>query len=113
MICLRISIAYSFNVMSSYFLNKRGVYVIWYTSPGTAKVIKLGSGNIAERLKDHRQNQDITKYSSYGQLKVSWIILDESELLGVEKYLSRAYSPIVGDRYPESVTEIKVNLIGQ
>ena len=101
------------NLDSSYFIDKRGVYVIWYASPGTAKVVKLGSGNISERLKEHRLNPDIIRYASYGQLKVSWIILGESEFLGVEKYLARVYSPLVGDRYPEDINEIQVNLIGK
>ncbi len=101
------------NFDAVYFIRKRGVYVIWYASPGIAKVIRIGSGNISERLKEHRQNPDITKYASYGQLKVSWVILNDSELLGVEKYLARVYSPLIGDRYPESVHEIQINLIGQ
>lgn len=101
------------NLEGSYFIGKKGVYVIWYTSPGIAKVIRLGSGNISERLKEHRSNPDIIKYSSYGQLKVSWIILDEYEMPRVEQYLSRIYSPIVGDRYPEAIEEIQVNLIGR
>ena len=101
------------NLDAHYFLSKRGVYVIWYTSPGLAKVVKVGQGNIAERLKEYRSNPEITKYASYGQLKVSWILLNEFELSGVEKYLARAYSPLVGDRYPDNTQEILVNLIGQ
>ena len=101
------------NLEAPYFINKRGIYVIWYTSPGSAKVVRLGQGNISERLKEHRLNPDITRYASYGQLKVSWIVLNENELSGVEKYLARVYSPLIGDRYPDSVTEIQVNLIGR
>lgn len=101
------------NLDASYFLGKRGVYVIWYASPGQAKVVRLGQGNISERLKEHRSNPDVTKYSYYGQLKVSWAILNEYELSGVEKYLSRVYSPLIGDRYSDNIQEIQVNLIGQ
>ncbi len=101
------------NLDSPYFVNKRGVYVIWYTSPSFAKAVRLGQGNIAERLKEHRANPNITRYSSSGQLKVSWIILNDYELSGVEKYLARIYSPLVGEQYPENVEEIQVKLIGQ
>jgi hypothetical protein len=101
------------NLDAPYFLGKRGVYVIWYSSPSIAKVVRLGSGNIAERLKNHRLNSEITKFSSLGQLKVSWIIVNEQSILGVEKYLAREYSPLVGDRSPEAVQEVVVNLIGK
>lgn len=101
------------NLDAPYFLGKRGVYVIWYTSPGLAKVVRLGQGNISERLKEHRSRPDIMQYASYGQLKVSWVILNENELFGVEKFLSRIYSPLIGDRYPVEIQEIPVNLIGQ
>ena len=105
------------NLDSPYFSNKKGVYVIWYTSPLAAKVVRLGSGNIAERLKEHRSNQDILKYSGLGQMKVSWIIADnnpvkDSDLLGIEAFLANHYSPLIGDRYPD-VTPIQVNLIGR
>ncbi len=104
------------NLNAPYFGGKKGVYVIWYSAPTIAKVIRLGSGILIDRLKEHRSNPEITKFSSSGQLKVSWIIADginlrESELEGVEAYLSRVYSPLIGQRFPERY-EIQVNLIG-
>ena len=53
------------NLDAPYFLGKRGVYVIWYTSPGAAKVVRLGSGVISERLREHRSSPDILRYASY------------------------------------------------
>ncbi len=105
------------NLSAPYFDNKVGAYVIWYISPSSAKAIRVGSGNISERLKEHRDNQEITKYSSLGQLKVSWIVADntqlrQDELEGVEAYLARVYSPLVGERFPK-VIEIQINLIGK
>lgn len=105
------------NLDAPYFYGKRGVYVIWYTSPAAAKVIRVGSGNIAERLKAHRANNEIIRYSAYGQLKVAWIIVDnvtvfEKEILGIEAYLAKAYSPLVGDNFPNALL-VPVNLIGK
>lgn len=68
------------NLDAPYFIGKRGVYVIWYVS-STSKVVRIGSGNIAERLKQHSSNYEITKYSSFGPLKVSWAIIPEQYLL--------------------------------
>lgn len=104
------------NLDAPYFLNKRGVYVIWYTTPSVAKVVRIGSGNISQRLKDHRTTPTITQYSNFGQLKVSWIVIDnltvyEEEILGIERYLTRVYSPLVGDRSPND-DEVPVTLIG-
>lgn len=101
------------NLDAPYFSNKRGVYVIWYASPSTARVVRVGSGNIGERLRDHRSNVEITKYSAHGQLKVSWIVVDnENEIQGIEVFLADFYSPLVGENFPR-VPSIRVNLIGQ
>src|ERR1700691_4203175 len=61
------------DLSAPYFVNRQGVYAIWYTHPSAAKVIRIGSGLIATRLSEHRSNPEILKYSQYGQLKVSWI----------------------------------------
>lgn len=103
------------NLDAPYFSTKRGVYVIWYTAPSVAKVIRVGSGHIGERLKDHRSNPDILKFSIQGQLKVSWVLADginllESEIEGVERFLARSYTPLIGDRFP-SDGEVEINLI--
>jgi hypothetical protein len=98
------------NLESKYFIDKKGVYVIWYVS-SPSKAVRVGSGNIAERLKEHRANAEITKYSSFGPLKVTWAIVGEESIKGVETYLGRKYSPIIGGTFP-STTEISVNLIG-
>ena len=102
---------------SPYFVGKNGVYVIWYTAPNSSKAVRVGSGIIAERLKEHRSNPEITKYSNFGQLKVSWVVIDNisffgNEMEGAERYLARVYSPLIGDRFP-NVPEVEISLIGQ
>lgn len=105
------------NLEAPYFIGKRGIYVIWYTTPSIAKVIRLGQGDISDRLKEHRQNFEITKFSNTGQLKVSWILVDnysvsEYDLNGIEQYLAKQYNPIVGV-YPTNYSDVPVTLIGQ
>lgn len=107
------------NLDSPYFINKRGVYVIWYTSPlvGSSKVIRLGQGDIGDRLREHRSNPDIVEYSKLGQLKVTWALIDnlnffEGDLNGAEAYLADFYAPLIGERFP-FVQGISVNPIGQ
>lgn len=105
------------NLDAPYFAGKRGIYVIWYTSPSVAKVVRLGQGDIADRLKEHRSNPEIMKFSSVGQLKVSWIIVDNivisnNDLNGIEQFLAKTYSPSVGI-YPTNYIDIPVTLIGQ
>ena len=106
------------NLDAPYFIGKRGVYVIWYIG-SPSKVVRVGSGNIAERLKEHRSNIEITKFSSFGPLKVSWVVANgfplidrDDQLLGVERFLAEKYSPLIGDRYPNDVLSIGINLIG-
>ena len=98
-----------------YFTGKRGVFVIWYITAGKAKVIKIGSGNLAEQLKNLRVSPSVLQYSNMGTLKVSWIavngILQENQMHGVEAYLYEHYSPLEGVK--PTVTPIEVNLIGK
>jgi len=98
------------NLDAPYFLNKEGVYIIWYASPSGAKVIRVGQGQIGNRLREHRSNPEILKYSNYGQLKVTWALVDKQYRDGVEAFLYDSYNPLVGERAPAAQT-ISVNLI--
>lgn len=81
-----------------------GVYIIWHTGdPG--RVVRVGQGNISERLAEHRTNPKIT---NYGELLVTWAIVDAQNRNGVEKYLADTWSPPVGEAFPD-VSPIAVN----
>ena len=95
---------------STYFLNKEGVYVIWYAGPTQAKVIRVGQGIIGNRLKEHRENPVIVRYAHYGQLKVSWALITPELRDGVEAFLFDSYNPLIGERLP-AVQPIPINLI--
>lgn len=82
-----------------------GVYVIW-NSDG---VVRVGQGNIKDRITDHRDDPKINKHKN---LKVTWAKIPSHELDGVENYLGQKYSPAVGDRFPDA-TPIAVNLPGK
>lgn len=98
------------NLNAPYFLNKEGVYIIWYSSPSGAKVIRVGQGDIGSRLIEHRSNPEILRYSSYGQLKVTWALVNSQYRNGVEAFLYDSYSPLIGERSP-AAQPISVNLI--
>lgn len=82
--------------------NLSGVYIIW----SGRFVIRMGSGVIKDRLTEHRQNEEIIKYPN---LKVTWAQVHQNQMAGVEKYLSEIYTPVIGERFPDSVQKITVN----
>lgn len=95
-----------------YFNEKRGVFLIWYIgSPG--RVIKVGSGNLSEQLKNLRSNPSVIDFSKNGPLKVSWVavngVLKEDQMLGVQAFLYNTYAPILGEK-TESLP-IDVNIL--
>lgn len=96
---------------------KKGVFVIWYVAPPAGRVIRVGSGNLAEQLKNLRANPTILEYSKNGPLKVSWVAvngaLKDEQIAGVESFLYIAYTPILGER-PVTPKDgpVPVNLIG-
>lgn len=101
------------NLAGSYFATPRnGVYAIWYKTPSQSPVIKVGQGNIAERLAAERTNPEVLKFASLGPLKVSWWPADEQATRnGIEAFLSEKYSPILGSqRFDPSVPRIAATI---
>lgn len=90
------------NLDHEVFNDLNGVYIIWSGN----EVIRLGSGIIRNRLKEHRENPEITVYPN---LFVTWAKVNGNQMEGVEKFLADRLNPKVGDRFPDR-TPIEVNL---
>ena len=91
----------------------KGVYCICQESkkcPGKFGTIRVGSGIIANRLSDHRNNDEITQYTN---LMLAWAnVSEESAREGIERYLGDTLKPIVPEedaRFP-TADPIPVNL---
>lgn len=84
-----------------------GVYVIWHRG-NPSQVVRVGQGNVADRLTAHKSDPDILAYAERG-LSVTWAAVLVSQADGVERFLANQYSPLVGDRHP-AVAPIVVNL---
>ncbi len=82
-----------------------GVYIIWHTGLNP-RVVRIGQGNIADRLSQHRNNPKIT---AYGDLCVTWASVNSQfHRDGIERYLANQWKPLVGDAFP-NVAPISVN----
>ena len=82
-------------------VNSFGVYIIWHGgNPG--QVVRVGQGNVADRLREHQNDPAILDYKKRGDLYVTWASVDRFQRDGVERYLADQYDPLVGDRYPSS-----------
>jgi len=92
----------SLNLTHEHFNNMVGVYIIW----SNRIVVRVGSGIIKDRIADHRNNNNITRYPN---LKVTWASVSETYMQRVEAYLGNTLNPTVGERFPD-VPPIQVNL---
>ena len=90
------------NLDHEVFNDLNGVYIIWSDN----EVIRLGSGIIRNRLKEHREAPEITAYPN---LFVTWAKVNGNQMEGVEKFLADRLNPKVGERFPDR-TPIVVNL---
>lgn len=85
-----------------------GVYVIWSagTLLGGPTYIKVGQGDVRDRMQDHMRDLRITRYSNlrFTFASVSWHQKD-----GVERFLGDQLKPLVAERFP-NVRPIQVNL---
>ena len=75
----------------------RGVYIIWHGG-FQPHAVRVGQGNIAERLGEHRLDHKIRAYDYLG-LWVTWSEVPVSSRDGVEKFLSNALNPWLGMRF--------------
>lgn len=89
-----------------------GVYVIW--EPSTRTAVYVGSGAIASRIAEHRDNPSFVRHlaHTWEGLLVSWApIPDRATRLRVERYVANQYNPKLGGRHPD-VAPLEVNLLG-
>jgi len=98
----------SFDTLNLEKVTEVGVYIIWHEgNPG--RVVYVGQGDVADRIADHRNNDEITAYSKKGALRVTWAeVSTKAQRDGVERYLADTWKPLVGDAHPD-VEPIEVN----
>lgn len=95
-----------FDRVSLDYVDAFGVYVIW--KPGNPPItVRIGQGDIAGRIKDHRQGTDTAFYGD--DLLVTWATVPDHQVDGVERYLAQQLSPAEGERFPNT-SGIVVNL---
>ena len=95
------------NLEHEHFDSMEGVYIIWHGGSNSSTV-RVGKGNIRERLADHRTNPEIQAYAQH-TLYVTWASVPSAQKNGVELFLAQRLSPLVGERSP-NVSPIEVNL---
>ena len=91
-------------------ITNKGVYVIWHDgNPG--QYVRVGQGNIGERLTKHKEDAVILAYKKRGILRVTWATVPVFQLDGIELFLAQSLKPLVGDRFPDA-QPVQVNLPG-
>ena len=97
----------SFSNLDLSTVDEEGIYIIWHTgNPG--KVVYVGQGDVASRLRTHRDDPRITRYAQYGTLRVTWANVSVAYRDGIERYLADKWNPLVGDAHPDA-TPLVVN----
>lgn len=82
-------------------VNALGVYIIWHKGqPG--KVVRVGQGDIADRIIAHRKDPAVLAYRDRGLL-VTWAAVPAHQRDGVERYLADHWQPLIGDRFPTAL----------
>jgi hypothetical protein len=84
-----------------------GVYIIWHGG-NPSRVVRVGQGDIADRLGVHRLDVDVLKYRPNGTLFVTWASVPGSLLDGAERFLAEHWKPLIGARFP-AVAPVAVN----
>ena len=84
-----------------------GVYIVWCSGD---RVVRVGQGDIRERLSEHRRDNNILRHRSRGQLLGSGASVSDPRLRGkIERYLGDTLDPIEGEKFPD-VAPMQVNL---
>ncbi len=71
-----------------------GVYLIWQSETG--KVVRVGQGNIKERLSTHREDPEVLQHRGEHSLLVSWASVPDPEARRrVERFLALKFDPLI------------------
>ena len=85
------------NLDHDHFNNLDGVYIIWHGGK-QPHVVYVGRGLIKDRIKSHRKDNNIQKYSSLN-LFVTWAKVLPEFQKGVESYLAGYWEPKEGEHH--------------
>ena len=86
----------------SYYDSCEGIYIIWYWDNfGNPVTVRVGQGNIRDRLTAHRTDPQIQAHVHLNLL-VTWTSLPSSYLNGVEAYLGKVLKPRVGSLFSDA-----------
>jgi hypothetical protein len=85
----------------------KGVYVIWHQG-NPSRVVRIGQGDIADRLAAHRRDREVLAFKRYGKLRVTWAAVPAHQIDGVERHLANTWTPLIGDAFPD-VAPLAVN----
>lgn len=97
----------SLDLRSPHFDDFKGVYIIWHGGKKPA-VVRVGQGEIRDRLTHHKNDWEIQAYKELG-LYVTWAKAAKEHRDGIEVYLSKKLKPMVR-RHITTAKEITVNL---
>jgi len=88
---------------SRHFDELDGVYIVWYWQEKKylPTVVRVGQGNIRERLLQDRKRPSILALKDY-DLLVTWAAVGESQLDGIERYLGETLDPIIESHLPKA-----------
>ncbi len=86
------------NLSHEHFNLMHGVYIIWHGGV-SATTVRVGQGNIRERLTAHRNDPDVQAYALH-TLYVTWASVLSVSRDGVEAFLAKRLQPLVGERFP-------------
>ncbi len=78
-----------------------GIYIIWHAG-NPSRVVRVGQGNIRDRLATHRKDLEILAYRKFGTLHVTWAEVSAAQRDGIERYLADKWNPLVGDAFPDA-----------
>ena len=73
-------------------VTEHGVYIIWTEASPGSRVVRVGQGDVADRLSAHRNDRKILKYGA-DDLHVTWAVVPRKSRDGVERYLADTLSP--------------------
>lgn len=85
-----------------------GIYIIWHGGKNP-KVVRVGQGDIHDRLSKHQSDPEILYYKQFGVLMVTWAEVPKRYRDGIEVYLENMCNPLSRQRTLPIADPIRVN----
>ncbi len=85
-----------------------GIYIVWYGFIEDKNIVKIGSGNITNKITELQKDIAIQAFNNFG-LFITWAEAPKGKFNSIVAFLNQTLKPKIPEASPKVLTVAKVN----